>query len=316
MKPTIVGGHDAEKDRFKYIVSLTTNSGRHVCGGSLIASDIVLTAAHCEGYFSKVVVGLYHNTDDHLQETESFNVTGTIVHPFYDQKFLRYDFLVVKLDNHSSYPIVSLDVDHKLTTTSILVLGWGITDSDNRTPYVGPLQVAFLKYIPNDICSDSDGFMDGSYASYEGLITESMLCAVSPGTHACSGDSGGPLILKGNNDKEDVQIGIVSWGFECGNDSFPGVYSRVRNQFSWIQEIVCILSDDVPSQYTCKRRDNLRRPIANDCNNSRHCQKDGFDCVSGKCLGPRMRHNYDSTREFSSSYKNIFHRIKHSKSDD
>lgn len=151
MKPTIVGGHDAEKDRFKYIVSLTTNSGRHVCGGSLIASDIVLTAAHCEGYFSKAVVGLYHNTDDHLQETESFNVTGTIVHPFYDQKFLRYDFLVVKLDNHSSYPIVSLDVDHKLTTTSILVLGWGITDSDNRTPYVGPLQVAFLKYIPNDM---------------------------------------------------------------------------------------------------------------------------------------------------------------------
>ena len=45
-------------------------------------------------------------------------------------------------------------------------------------------------------------------------------------------DIGGPLYDKEN----DVLVGIVSWGYGCADDFFPGVYSRVADQVSIIME--------------------------------------------------------------------------------
>jgi hypothetical protein len=48
ISPRIYGGEDAKSDRFPYYVALVDNNMNLICGGSLIASDIVLTAAHCK----------------------------------------------------------------------------------------------------------------------------------------------------------------------------------------------------------------------------------------------------------------------------
>jgi len=45
----IIGGTEAVEDRFSYALSLQAYGTTHYCGGSLIAKDVVLTAAHCEG---------------------------------------------------------------------------------------------------------------------------------------------------------------------------------------------------------------------------------------------------------------------------
>mmetsp|Transcript_3953 Transcript_3953/g.4559 ORF Transcript_3953/g.4559 Transcript_3953/m.4559 type:complete len:417 (-) Transcript_3953:71-1321(-) len=67
-------------------------------------------------------------------------------------------------------------------------------------------------------------------------LTPAMMCAFSPqGKDSCQGDSGGPLILKGNETGTDLQVGIVSFGIGCGSD-FPGVYSRISDQFEFIAE--------------------------------------------------------------------------------
>ena len=57
------------------------------------------------------------------------------------------------------------------------------------------------------------------------------------GKDSCSGDSGGPLMIKRHKrlDTHMTQIGVVSWGLDqCGNEGVPGIYTNVRYFLSWI----------------------------------------------------------------------------------
>lgn len=60
-----------------------------------------------------------------------------------------------------------------------------------------------------------------------------MICAVLPNKDACQGDSGGPLI------QHNIQIGVVSWGKDCGDERLPGVYARIGHPEirKWIKKI-------------------------------------------------------------------------------
>ncbi|XP_029834986.2 proclotting enzyme-like [Ixodes scapularis] len=73
--------------------------------------------------------------------------------------------------------------------------------------------------------------------SYQGLldIDENHLCAgTSAGDRdACKGDSGGPLMLPDEDQRFSV-IGVTSFGVQCGDSDFPGVYTRVSRYLKWI----------------------------------------------------------------------------------
>ena len=60
-------------------------------------------------------------------------------------------------------------------------------------------------------------------------ITEGMICAGKAGKDSCQGDSGGPMV-----NKDGIQVGVVSWGYGCADEGFPGVYTRVSNYYAWI----------------------------------------------------------------------------------
>lgn len=79
-----------------------------------------------------------------------------------------------------------------------------------------------LKTMDLDVCSKR-------YSKYVKL-TARQLCCTSNGQDSCQGDSGGPLVNDGK------QIGIVSWGMGCGDDAFPGIYSKVSGLRTWIDE--------------------------------------------------------------------------------
>ena len=70
------------------------------------------------------------------------------------------------------------------------------------------------------------------------VVGDTEICATAPtgGKDSCFGDSGGPLIVaEKGNDKGYTQVGIVSWGPQCGNPLFPGVYTRVSSFSDWIE---------------------------------------------------------------------------------
>lgn len=63
----IIGGKEAVARKFSYVVSLADDIG-HFCGGSLIAPDVVLTAAHCQGGSYDIIVGRQDLSDEHVGE--------------------------------------------------------------------------------------------------------------------------------------------------------------------------------------------------------------------------------------------------------
>ena len=66
--------------------------------------------------------------------------------------------------------------------------------------------------------------------------TEICATGLTGGKNSCFCDSGGPLVVAADNDRGYAQLGIVSWGPQCGNPLYPGVYTRVSSFSKWIKQ--------------------------------------------------------------------------------
>ena len=84
-----------------------------------------------------------------------------------------------------------------------------------------------MRTMTNEQCRESYG---------ESKISSAMMCAADDGRDSCSGDSGGPLAVLGP-DASFSQVGVVSWGKNCGAPQYPGVYTRVTSHLDWILEV-------------------------------------------------------------------------------
>merc|ERR1719347_2401704 len=236
----IVGGQAAEKNEYPWLVVLVNRwSGRPYpfCGGTLLSSKTVLTAAHCQEkleYQTRVHIG-EHDVKKHDGE-QIRRVSSFISHPEYFKD--RYtgvpynDFAIITLDNHLTFnhavmpaclPTPGRNYDSVVATAA----GWGAFGFELSHPDV-PYEVD-VDTINNTAC-----ITDTVYRSE--YITGDMMCAKRSGKDSCQDDSGGPLITK--NPTSFSVIGVVSWGFGCAGEEHPGVYARVTSQLGWIQSMV------------------------------------------------------------------------------
>ena len=70
---------------------------------------------------------------------------------------------------------------------------------------------------------------------YQFAMHNTTLCAGVPegGKGQCSGDSGGPLLVNGE------QVGIVSWSRKpCTQAPYPGVFTKVSDYVNWILKTI------------------------------------------------------------------------------
>ncbi|XP_057374920.1 trypsin-1-like [Daphnia carinata] len=230
----IVGGTAAEKNSWPSIVSLRLN-GRFFCGGSLIAADKILTAAHCVDKVSStemkqltVDLGMHKLNPSDAQETKS--VGQITIHRGWDSNTNRNDIAILTLESPVTYskdvsPIClpSVGLNDQFVNKDAAIIGWGTTKSGGTLPDV--LQQATVKVLNNVKCKES----------YPRLFN-SMLCASAPRTDSCQGDSGGPLLVRTSPDSPWTQTGIVSFGIGCALAKFPGVYTRVTSFRPWIKQ--------------------------------------------------------------------------------
>jgi len=236
----IVGGQNADVNEYPWQAGIVSKgSVRPWCGGSLVNSKWVLTAAHCTAGESasgiQVLLGDHKtNQNDHVV----FNVAAIQDHPDYNSQTTDYDFSMLQLatavdfDAHADIRPVCLppagfsgDYAEVIAT----VTGWGTTSSGGSQSTT--LKEVDVGVITNQQCRNNYGYSSS-------WITDSMLCAVVPGggKDACQGDSGGPLVANQQNYGQNYElIGVVSWGIGCADANHPGVYARVTNQLSWVR---------------------------------------------------------------------------------
>jgi secreted trypsin-like serine protease len=298
-KPRIIGGITAASDRYPYTVALTSGGADFFCGGSLVAPDMVLTAAHClgggfggGGY--NVAVGRSDLTSD---EGEEISVAQEIQHPDYSWSTDENDFALLLLSQPVSVlsegDIVRINGDASFPAVGDMsrTMGWGDTDPDDaQTAVSNVLLEVDLPVISNEECRSAEGSDNGYTDSYESYIFDSMLCTLSEDHDACQGDSGrlkvallfvtqlfitephnsyihrdisrligGPLIIPGSSASEDILVGVTSWGIGCATKIFPGVFARISNSYDWIAETICAESTDPPG-YLCNTPEPTLEP--------------------------------------------------------
>uniref|UniRef100_A0A8C6S6J9 trypsin n=1 Tax=Neogobius melanostomus TaxID=47308 RepID=A0A8C6S6J9_9GOBI len=204
----IVGGYECPKNSVPYQVSL--NAGYHFCGGSLISSQWVVSAAHC--YKSRINVRLGEHNIAMNEGTEQWIDSAKIIkHPQYNSYNLDNDIMLIKLSRpatlNSYVRTVALPSRCPVADENCLVSGWG-----NMSTAV--LETAI---IDDRICKNS----------YPQLMTPT--CSALDSCLEERGDSGGPLVCSG------MLQGVVSWGYDCAMRDHPSVYARVCRFTSWIQ---------------------------------------------------------------------------------
>ncbi|XP_031354556.1 trypsin alpha-3-like [Photinus pyralis] len=221
----IVGGFDVTIEQVPYQVSLMVrpDSPYHICGGSIIAHDLILTAAHCTTRYQPSEMRIrYGNTIK--------NEGGTIMevlfkkdHHLYNPNTMDYDISVLVLSGRIQFS-ASAQIIPLVASGSgeggraAMVSGWGRLSSGGASPT--KLQAVYVREVDRKKCNED----------YSGPITERMICFMDTYKDSCQGDSGGPLVSSG------VQIGVVSWGWGCADPRYPGVYSNVavlRDFIGW-----------------------------------------------------------------------------------
>merc|ERR1712212_777167 len=185
----IVGGEEAPLHEFPWQISLR-NLGSHICGGSIINSNQVITAAHCvEGalpVMDSVVAGAHHRLLEGGHQKR--RIKSMEAHEDHNNPRFNNDVAIITVSEPNVQPIdmFMLDDAEIPAETVCNVTGWGLLYGDPFGRPPNALQWIQLPLVSPTDCADM--------FSGDATITDGMVCAGSSGHTTCNGDSGGPLV--------------------------------------------------------------------------------------------------------------------------
>jgi len=231
----IIGGDASTEGSWPATVAFLSDN--QFCGGTLVDRRWVVTGAHCLYDSSgklipvekmRILAGSVRLDSPDLQE---ILVTNAFPHPTYSLLGLDYDIALLELATEAQLPAEPIDLNPVTPSvgTDATVVGWGVTDVTSST-VVTNLREVILPIVSNETCNAPE--------SYNGMITDNMLCAgfADGGADACFGDSGGPLMVY--TDGAWKLTGVVSFGQECALPDKYGVYMRITSFQNWIRSYI------------------------------------------------------------------------------
>lgn len=280
LTPNIINGTVANPRRFPFVASIQyyipqISQRIHFCGGTMIAPNLMLTAAHCsdpqflfQTYDQMIVSSRRYDlrlaSDDPKEIAMTgggidYKVQAVHIHPGYDpnstavSKLERFTYdlaiWVLKPQLPLSYnanftalqiPIVALPIKKNQNPpegTLVKAVGWGTTDPTPGSATGSPiLMKTTLNTTSLQFCANR----------LHAVLNYTVICAMGVQTDTCRGDSGGPILVPRqkaqkrwfNTNPLWTQVGITSWGANfCASPGIPGVYTSVAWYIDWIISI-------------------------------------------------------------------------------
>ncbi|XP_070494751.1 ovochymase-like [Chironomus tepperi] len=258
----IVGGERADIGEFPFHAAigyrevaeekpLEENPIRYHCGGSVIAHDVVISAAHCfigKQYTPEVVKlgrsALNDSDEEDYSDGDDVKIEKVILHPDYSRSTKLNDIALIKLArpfNTTRFPFIKpicLSTNDVNLPANFTVIGYGKNDVNT-----GSKSDWLLKATVNEVSNaDCNEMMQGLTT-----ISETQTCALGyKGADSCQGDSGGPLSFEKSHGggKLSYLHGIVSYGVSCGS-AVPGIYTKVNKYLNWIEKELNLMEQEL-----------------------------------------------------------------------
>lgn len=240
----IVGGEEAPQGAWPWITLLgykdaSTNQIDYLCGGALITSQHVLTAAHCvhnKNDLYSVRVGEHDiQNDQDGSRHQDVVIASKISHEGFNPVSFQNDIAILRLAKRVDFTAevqpICLPTDPTIRNKNYVnfrpfVAGWGATSFNG--PSSPTLREVQIPVVSQESCKNS-------YKNFRSIVVDqSVLCAgyARGGKDACQGDSGGPLMIP-EKDRYYL-LGVVSFGYKCAEPGYPGVYTRIPHYLDWI----------------------------------------------------------------------------------
>jgi len=248
-RPRIVGGTSGVQGQWGFMGFViyydSSGTAQFMCSGTLVSSNVVLTAGHCgadettgvpndpTGY--RVVTNAVDWTDTANRVVSS--VIQVIVDPNFDPVTLEGDAALLVLSSPVSSPSIPLWGSGTIAAgEGAFVAGWGKTYAgETAFPPENVLQWAPTVVQNVDYCAN-DAASNYAYDS------STELCAVdypADDTGTCPGDSGGPLFVNATSGGP-LEIGITSVApTDCNTDT-ADYFTALEPIDPWIQSEIAV----------------------------------------------------------------------------
>lgn len=234
IEPRIANGHTSDPNQFPYHALLAIGNNNEVfqtCGGTLIDSKWILTAAHCLENADEVAVYLGASKITNFLETKRATSTtfprSFHIHPNYSLQSVEHDIALIKLIdpialNASIQPAKLPQTCDLREDMDVIAIGNGNTKNEMLSE---TLQYAEMKVISTEVCKEM----------YDLEYGRGVICVQGDNKESiCDKDDGSALIRKSDN----AVIGVANLyhpdGFHHG---LPQAFTSIFAYSEWITKI-------------------------------------------------------------------------------
>lgn len=243
-----ITGHnrgETQFGEFPWLVAIRrfSSASEVICGGAIIHSQVILTAAHCvnegKSYYIRAGDWDQYSTKEPYGH-EDAEVDFVVIHSRFTPGNLHNDiallFLKKAIKSGPHIDTICLPPqNYEAHVGRCFTSGWGKVSEKYKEYFPHIMKKVSVFQLPRDLCLEE---LRKTRLSKYFQLHNSFLCAgEEQGAHTCKGDGGNPLAcpIKGQPNRY-YQAGIISWGIGCGQQNIPGVYVDVAKFRQWIDQ--------------------------------------------------------------------------------